>query len=230
MTTEGLDRHEVVRDPSSTLDDGTPLWSGDPGALRASSRRALVQLLRGPYVSSTRHPGLWGAVLNDEPALRTRLADMYLELVVDLDQQVAFVRNVDVEGLDAPRVVRTAPLTFMDTAMLLHLRQQLLTASAGDRAIVGLDEVQDHLAIYRSAQDADPAGFAKRVTASWEKLKKYGLLSATTTEGRFEISPVLRLVFGPEQIAAVRAEYARLATDGPDVDVDAVRADEDGDR
>jgi len=42
---------------------------------------------------------------------------------------------------------------------------------------------------------------------------KYGLLAATSTEGRFEVSPVLRLVFGAEEIAAVQAEYRRLAAE-----------------
>ena len=196
-------------------DDVTRLWPGDAGTLLAGSRRALVQLLRGPYLSAARHAQLWGALLRDEPAVRARLADLFLELVVDLDEQIAFVRNVDVDEVDAPRVVRTAPLTFMDTAMLLHLRQQLLTAGAGERAIVGQDEVQDHLAVYRPPGDADPAGYAKRVNASWEKLKRYGILAPTSTEGRFEVSPVLRLVFGPDQIAAVRAEYARLGGHEP---------------
>lgn len=226
MTADEITEHDGHADAPDPPTDGTSLWAGDAGALRAPSRRALVQLLRGPYLSAARHPALWGALLNDEEPLRARLADMYLELVVDFDQQLAFVRNVDAEGIDAPRVVRTAPLTFMDTAMLLHLRQHLLTVGVGERAIVGLDEVQDHLAVYQPAGDGDHAGFAKRVNASWEKLKKYGLLSPTTTEERLEVSPVLRLVFGPDQIAAVRAEYARLAS--PAAAADDVTADDPG--
>lgn len=190
------------------------LWPADTGSLAPSSRRALVQLLRGPYLSAARHGGLWAALLNDESVVRSRLADVYLDLVVDTDQQVAFVRNVEHDGLDAPRVVRTASLTFIDTAILLHLRQQLLSAGSGERVIVGQDEVADHLMVYRGSGDTDPALFGKRVNASWDKLKKYGILAATSTEGRFEVSPVLRLIFGPEQIAAVRSEYEKLARSG----------------
>lgn len=194
------------------LGGGTPrLWPGDRGTLRAPSRRALVQLLRGPYLSADRHGLLWGALLNDEQEIRSRLADLFLELVVDSDQQVAFVRNVDHDDVDAPRVVRTAPLTFIDTALLLHLRQQLLTAAPGERVIVGQDEVADQLSAYRAVENTDERGFAKRINASWEKLKKYGILAGTTTEGRFEVAPVLRLIFGPDEIAVVRAEYTRLA-------------------
>lgn len=194
-------------------EDGTSsgaLWDGDTGTLRAPSRRALVQLLRGPYLAADRHAELWGALLNDEREIRSRLADLFLELVVDPEAQVAFVRNVDDEVLRPPRVVRTAPLTYLDTAMLLHLRQQLLSGGSGERVIVGMDEVADQLGVYRSADNADPAGFAKRVAASWAKLTRYGILAPTSTEGRFEVSPVLRLVFGPEQIAALESEYRRL--------------------
>ncbi len=190
---------------------GSALWPGDTGSMRAPSRRALVQLLRGPYLSADRHGNLWGALLNDEAPIRSRLADLYLDLVVDTEAQVAFVRNVDSVAADAPRVVRSASLTFMDTAMLLHLRHQLLSAGGTERVIVGQDEVTDQLGVYRDGDNADPAGYAKRINASWTKLVKYGILATTSTEGRFEISPVLRLVFGAEQIAAVQAEYTRLA-------------------
>lgn len=186
------------------------LWLGDSGTLREASRRALVQLLRGPYLSAANHGRLWTALLADEDAIRASLSDLFLELVTDDAAQVAFVRNAGAD-IDAPKVMRTATLTFLDTALLLHLRQQLLHESTGNKAIVGADEVADQLQVYRGKDGADPAGFAKRISTSWQKMVKYGLLSATSTEGRFVISPVLRLVFGPEEIAAVRHEYHRLA-------------------
>jgi hypothetical protein len=187
------------------------LWEGDTGTLLETSRRALVQLLRGPYLSSRRHGQLWNGLLADEREIRSRLADLFLDLVVDTEAELAFVRNAEPETLDAPSVVRSAPMTFMDTALLLHLRQHLLQGGGGDRVIVGADEMADQLQVYRGRDDADPAMFAKRVNASWTKLEKYGILARTTTEGRFEISPVLRLVFGAEEIAAVQAEFARVA-------------------
>lgn len=187
------------------------LWDGDTGTLREQSRRAVVQLLRGPYLAARRHPQLWNAVLGDEQAIRSKLADLFLDLVVDAEAEVAFVRNVVQETFDAPKVVRSAPLTFMDTALLLHLRQQLLQAGGGERVIVGADELADQLQVYRGRDNADPALFGKRINASWTKLEKYGILARTSTEGRFEISPVLRLIFGAEEITAVQAEFARLA-------------------
>jgi hypothetical protein len=191
--------------------DRNAMWEGDTGTLSDASRRALVQLLRGPYLSAARHGHLWAALLNDEPEIRSRLADAYLELVVDVEGQLAFARNVSSPDSDAPKVMRSHPLTFLDTAMLLHLRQQLLHGDGRERVIVGRDEVSDQLQVYRGADDSDPAGFAKRINSSWQKMTSYGILAATTTEDRFEVSPVLRLIFGADEIAAVQAEYRRLA-------------------
>ncbi|MGC0252221.1 DUF4194 domain-containing protein [Pseudactinotalea sp. Z1748] len=196
----------------------SPLWEGDTGALREVSRRTLVQLLRGPYLSARRHPQLWTALLADEHPIRSRLADLFLDLIIDTEAEVAFVRNADPEEVEAPRVVRSASMTFLDTAMVLHLRQQLLQAGSGERVIVGSDEIADQLQVYRGRDDADPAMFAKRINSSRRKLIDYGILARTSTEGRYEISPVLRLVFGAEEIAAVQAEFDRLAgaQDGAD--------------
>jgi hypothetical protein len=188
------------------------LWDGDTGTLREPSRRVLVQLLRGPYLSASRHGNLWTALLSDEDAVRSSLADLFLDLVTDHAAQVAFVRNTSAD-VEAPKVMRTATLTFLDTALLLHLRQTLLQEGGGRKTIVGAEEVADQLQVYRGKDNADIAGFSKRINSSWQKMVKYGLLAATSTEGRFEVSPVLRLVFGAEEIAAVQAEYRRLAAE-----------------
>lgn len=124
------------------------LWDGDSGTLREPSRRVLVQLLRGPYLSASRHGNLWTALLSDEDAVRSSLADLFLDLVTDHAAQVAFVRNTSAD-VDAPKVMRTATLTFLDTALLLHLRQTLLQESGGRKTIVGVDEVADQLQVYR---------------------------------------------------------------------------------
>lgn len=208
-------RPELDREPDGRTEDPLPrLWESDSGTLRAPSRRALVRLVQGPLLAADRHPILWGALLNDEDAIRSRLADLFLDLVIDTSAQVAFIRNVNDDALDAPKVVRTQALTFIDTALLLHLRQLLLQSDGAGRTIVGQDEAVDQLAVYRAHDNADPAGFTKRINASWTKFTNSGLLARTSTEGRFEVSPVLRLIFGPDQIAAVQAEYGKLASKG----------------
>ncbi|MDF9876458.1 DUF4194 domain-containing protein [Cellulosimicrobium cellulans] len=202
------EEHRAVEPPAVE-----PLWDGDPGTLREDSRRALAALVKGPYVSAERHSAIWRALVADSRVIRSRLADLFLELVVDTTLGVAFVRGAQTDAGTAPQVVRTLPLTFIDTVLLLHLRGELVRAGGSGRVIVGRDEVDEQLHTYRTAASTDEAGFTKRINASWSKLEKQNILLPTSTEGRYEVSPVLRLVFGPEEIAAVRAEYARLGDD-----------------
>lgn len=193
------------------------LWPEDTGQLAAASRKVLVQLVKGPYVSAERHKDAWRVLLTDTAAIRSRLADLFLDLVLDEAQGVGFVRNAPVQDGTAPQVVRTMALTFLDTALLLFLRRELLRGSGAQRVFIGKDEVFDHLNSYKANESTDEAGFLKRINAAWTKLEKHSLLLPTGIGQRYEISPILRLVFSPEQIKAVEGEYLRL-TGIPDLD------------
>lgn len=194
---------------------GAELFAGDHGSLGLDTRRALVQLLKGPLITATAHPEVWRAVIRDERVLRARLSEVFLDLVIDDENDLAFTRPADTGELKTPNVLRTETLTFMDTVMLLALRQRLLTAQRGERVIVEVDELREQLEVYRAATNTDEAGFGRRVNSSWEKLKKYSLLSATSTPGRMEISPVLRQLFDAEQVALIEAEFTRIVEEEP---------------
>ena len=189
----------------------TALWAGDSGVLGEQSRRALLELVKGPYLSGAKAPALWSALLVDEPAIRSRLHELFLELVIDRVGEFAFVRNVETNEIAAPRTVRTAALTFLDTAMLLVLRQSLLAGESEARVIVGQEEIFEQLRVYRTA-DRDEADFDRRLNASWQTMKnKLRVIHQAGTEDRAEISPVLRLIVDAEQVAAIGAEYRRIA-------------------
>lgn len=188
--------------------DDTKLWETDTGSLHGDTRRALLQLLRGPYISVSRHANLWGRVLVDEAIIRSRLADLFLVLVVDHEREVAFIRNVDDDSV--PRVVRATKLTHIQTVLLLHLRQQLMQDSDQPRAIVDEAETIEQLAVFAGVGGSDPALFEKRIEAAWGRFEKNGILYKTSTPGRYEISPVLAVIFGPDEVRAIRDEYARI--------------------
>ena len=76
---------------------------------------------------------------------------------------------------------------------------------------VGRDEIDDHLGVYAAASSTDRVTFAKRVNASVEKLKKNSVLLSSAEEGRYEISPILAMVFDADQVLAVTRELRALA-------------------
>jgi len=207
---------EDVMPSSEVSDSGAPdgptgLTPTDRGGLPEAVRRVLVQLLKGPYVMRERHSQLWPTLVTHEGVVRERLGDLFLELVLDRDAGLAFVRNMSAPDVELPRVIRSTPLTLIDTALVLYLREQLLRAeAAASRVFVGRDELDDHLAVYRSAADTDSATYARRVNASVEKMKNASVLLGTPEDGRFEISPVLAMVFDADEVIAVARELRGL--------------------
>lgn len=182
----------------------------DHGELDAATRRVLLSLIRGPYLRAEEQTKMWSALVRNEPAVRSRLADLYLDLVLDHDAGVAFVRNLGVD--DAPKVVRAHPLTVLDTALVLFLRRRLLAGQgASTRTFVGRDEIEDQLRSYQRLVTTDKTGFTNRITAAINKMAKNSVLLAAGTDDRWEISPVLGLVFGADEVAAVTADLTRMA-------------------
>lgn len=211
-----------MSDQISAMPDETQpqaaLWSGDTGILAENSRRALLELIKGPYLSGAKTPALWSALLGDASSIRSRLHELFLEVVIDRVGEFAFVRAVSTDEITVPSTVRTRSLTFMDTAMLVVLRQMLLAGEGDGRVIVGQDEVFEQLWVYRTA-DRDESDFARRMNASWQTMKNtLRVIHQAGTEDRVEVSPVLRLIVDADQIAAIGAEYRRLAAGArPDV-------------
>ncbi|SFM55561.1 protein of unknown function [Ectothiorhodospira mobilis] len=195
-----------------------PLYPGDTGQLPADARRLLVQLLTGPSLDGRRHSRLWPDLLRYQDLIRSRLADLFLDLVVDTDAQVAFVRQADTGELEAPILLRRTRLTFLESVLLLYLRQLLAEADVrGERAVVSMDEMVEQMRLYERALNTDQAGFERRVNAAIEKVKKNSLISAIRgSEGRFEISPTLKLLFSAEEVTALIQQYSAVRAESED--------------
>ncbi len=216
---------------------GRTLFPGDTGTLGVDARHALVRLVRGPFLDGHAEPQAWAALRRDEVLVRRTLSDLFLTLVVDDDDRVAFTRQAeDAEnGTTVPRLLRRWPLTLIDSALLLFLRQEISAVSGtGQRAVVGVDEMLDHLETYQEDSATDHALRLKRIHASIAKLRDNGVLRPTVTDGRYEVSPVLRTLLPPEQIGALIETYERLArgeataADGPVPTDDDDSAEPDG--
>lgn len=202
-------------DPDTTItaESASRLFATDTGELPLDTRRVLVQLLSGPSLDGRRHQKLWPVLLRDEAVVRRRLSELFLDLVIDRDMQVAFTSQVDAADLDVPILLRRAQLTFIDSVLLLFLRQRLTQADThGERAAISHDEIVENLLPYERAASTDRAGFTKRVNASVEKVKKHNILQKIRgSDERYEISPTLKLLFSAEEIIALTLQYERMA-------------------
>lgn len=204
---EGAEAHDV---------GGPPLFVGDTGRLHELSRRALLEVLKGPYLSGRQRPQLWAALAADERAIRSHLHDLFLELVIDPVDEFAFVRKVRSAELDVPSALRSERLNFLDTAMLLVLRQ-LLLASAGDaRVIVGRDEVLERLDVYR---DGDESTFQRNLNGSWGRMMNRLRVIHPVDGDRVEISPVVKFMVDEDRVRTLTDVYRRIAVESDSLEV-----------
>lgn len=198
------------------------LFIGDQGTLPVETRRVLVQLLLGPALDARRQTKLWPILLRDESTIRSRLHELFLELVIDRDLEVAFTRQVVSDELEVPILLRRTQLTFLDSLLLLFLRQRLTQSDAqAERAVLAHQEMVDHLAIFQRQGNVDHARFGKQIANTIEKAKRLSLLQKIRdSDDRYEVSPTLKLLFPAEEIQALARIYAELDSRSPNANLD----------
>lgn len=190
----------------------TPLFQGDVGVLPVDTRRVLVNLLRGPTLDGQRQQQLWTVLLRDEVMIRSRLHDIFLDLVLDNDQKIAFTQQAEADELDMPTLLRKTTLSLRETALILYLRGELSIADTqSERCVVERDQILEHLRAYVPATENDQVRFDKQSDAAIEKLIKLSLLHKLKgSDSRLEVSQAMRILFGVSEIEELTKAYEAL--------------------
>jgi len=202
-------------DPASVMQDDErdessfALFEGDEGRLDEHQRRALVALLRHSYVSSRTHPDEWRAVLDAEYQLRSRLNDLFLELHVDRDREVAWKRQARSESQRRtfPTLLRDLPYTREETIVLVYLRMRLRAdARPGpDQVVVDRSEILGHVAGFRPATATDRTRDEGRVAKAIERLVTARILIRTSDPDRFRVASVVEVLLPLERLLELDA-------------------------
>lgn len=186
----------------------TALYSSDTGLLPPMTRQVLVHLLKGPYFDRRTSTKLWDELKTNEATIRSRLSDLYLDLLIDDEIGVAFCRKPDLGDHDAPTLLSTARLKFLDSAVLLELRERLMRSRAdGERAFVTVADLADMLRLYDRAAETDAKAFNNHLTSIRKRLIERRILIELSSGDSLEISPILPLLFPTADIARLRQAY-----------------------
>ncbi|TNM49570.1 DUF4194 domain-containing protein [Nocardioides albidus] len=202
---------DEVEDFEVVDDHSVSLFEGDEGGLEYAQRQALVALLKQRFISARTHPRDWQVLIDDERTFRSRLNDLFLDLQIDRDREVAWKRQALAEGgARFPTLLHDTAWSREETLVLVHLRDRLRAGLAGGDARVYVDreDIVDYIATYRPAHATDESGDEKRARNAVTAVAKAGLLIPTAAEERFEISeavePLLPLELLQELLEALQ--------------------------
>ncbi|MFC9935467.1 DUF4194 domain-containing protein [Glutamicibacter sp. NPDC127525] len=212
---DALSFFDAFDQPASNFEDegeveSLALFEGDTGTLYPEQRRCLHALLKQRYISAERHPEQWATLVADQDLIKSRLNDLYLELHVDREYQVAFKRQARTETGDRlPSLLNDLAHQKEETIVMIHLRQRFFAQRQenDDAVFVDRQSLIDEVADQRPEQATDRAMDQKRADKAIENLNTAGVLLKTGDPDRFRISPIIEVLMPIEKLRALLAWF-----------------------
>jgi hypothetical protein len=206
---------------------GPNLFTGDVGQLTQPVRETFVTLLKRRYIAADRHPADWQIVLDNEASLQSRFNEMFLELVINRDYEVAYKRQaLPDNGGKFPTLLYDTEYNREETILLVALRRMIRHGQkAGeDQVFVDRSELVDEVASYRPATATNHVRDEKSANNAVDSLLRNDLLLRTGEADRFRIAPIIEVLLPVERVQDL-ADWLR-GVNGTDTTAD---TDGDGD-
>lgn len=196
MTTD-----EAFVDQVAMEEDTPVLFDGDTGQLPLVTRRALALLLRSRYVAAADHPAEWRAILSDQDVLESRLHDMFLQLVVDRDDEIAYKTQVRSDGLQIPVLLKEEPYRRVETLMMVFLRGAYRQQrNAGERAAyVDAEDLVEYALSFLAHGETNLAARRKEAENALTTLVRERVL-VEESEGRFRVLPIIEVLLPVDRL------------------------------
>jgi hypothetical protein len=194
---------DVSEDEMTEDAPGADMFEGDSGTLYPEQRRCLVALLKHRYISAERHPEQWEVLLKDEGLIKSRLNDMFLELQVERDQQIAFKRQaVSYTGDPLPSLLRERAHTKEETIVMLSLRQRFFAQrqEGEDHVYVERETLMEEIAERWPEDLTNRSAAQKKAGTAIDGLATAGVLLKTADPDRFRISPIIEVLLPIEKL------------------------------
>lgn len=206
-----------LEDPTSA----GPVFDGDTGAVGINVRRTLVSLLKKRYISAEQHPVDWKILAENEDLIRSRLHELFVDLVIDRTYHVAYKRQAVPDGgtQPFPTLLHDQAYTREETILLVKLRMLLRGNTIGGAVFVDRQDLIDDVASYRPADATNHSRDEKAAKSAVENLERLGLLQKTAEPDRFRISPVVEVLMSVSHLTELLDWLAANRTNdttGPD--------------
>ena len=195
-------------DPERELTSSVALFEGDEGGLELAQRRALVAIVKQRFITAESHPKEWRALVANPQLVRARLNDLFLDLHLDPDREIAFKRQVTPEGGGRfPTLLRDTAWSREETILLVYLRSRSRSeqAAGAPKTFIDREDMLEHIAAQRPAHATDHTGDGKRAAKAVENLNRAGLLIGASSADRFEVSRAIDVVLPLERLQSLLA-------------------------
>jgi hypothetical protein len=191
-------------EPVSMEDDVAALFAGDTGVLPYEARRALALVLQRRYLSAAEQPAEWRTLLAHQNVLASRCYDMFVELVVDRDYEIAYKRQVREPGLSVPVLLKDEPYKRVETLLMLFARNRFRQEQgAGERAAhVDAEELVDYALGFLAAGETNLAARRREIDNAIGALVREHVLDEVA-DGRYRVQPVVEILLPVEQLRAL---------------------------
>ena len=211
-----------MEDQDKTELSPEPLYEGDTGRLTFDERQLLVYLLKGPYLLRAERPNLWNTLTNSHERIQSALSDLFLTLTVSEETGIAFCRQAEVGDLQVPLLLRRFELTYLDSVLILEMRERLMAAEIkGERALISAESIQETLRSFDKAAQGNEKTFKGHVNGVLKRmLNRKLLLKVSGSKDMFEISLVLKLLFNIDEIVHLKEVYLDRLKEGEFVEAE----------
>lgn len=203
---EKIDDEEFVPAPPTN-----ELFDGDAGGLTLDQRLCLVALLKNTFISSTEHPARWSTLIADDLLVKGRLNDMFLDLVIDHEREVAYkvqVREAD-GAASVPPLLKASAYSREETALLVFVRSRYTSerAAGNDQVWVDRVELHEYMESLRPEHSTDKVGDRKRTENAIALLTRAHILQGRQDSESFRISAVIESLLPVDALKSLLAWF-----------------------
>ncbi|GAA1983375.1 hypothetical protein GCM10009718_20800 [Isoptericola halotolerans] len=182
-------------------DDDPGLFPGDTGVLPFGARRVLALLLQRRYLAAADHPVEWKALLSHQQVISSRLHDLFVELVVDRDYEIAYKRQVRSDGLTIPVLLKDEPYKRVETLLMLFVRNRFRQEQGAGQtaAYVDTEEMVDYALGFLAHDETNLAARRREIDNAVAALARERVLDEVVT-GRYRILPVVEILMPVDRL------------------------------
>jgi len=178
----------------------------------------LARLLLGPVYREDRDQ--WETLRAERQTISQYFREVGQELVVDETEGYAFLKQIEIEGVDrVPRIGRRQPLGYTATLLLVCLREELArfdTAPDDSSRLVYTREQLRELVGQFLRETSNQIRDQRRIDAAINRVEELGFLRSfgAAESDSFEVMRILKARFGPSELQQIRDRLRTHAEQG----------------